>query len=153
MALPTVNGEFRVVTDPELRFTQSGKAVASARIAANSRKKDDSTGEWKDDKECFLNLTIWGREAENFVESCEKGTLVLLSGRLETRNYETREGEKRTSFDVTADSFGPSLRWSTAKITKTERQSGGGSAPAEGAAPAAPAEDPWATPQDDEPPF
>jgi single-strand DNA-binding protein len=154
--LPSINGEFRIVADPELRFTPSGKAVASARIVANSRKKTDS-GEWVDDKVCWLNLSIWDKPAENFVETFEKGDLVvILNGRLETREYETREGEKRTSLDVTATDFGPSLRFASAKITKTARSSGEGqtgTAASSSGGTTAPAEDPWATPQSDEPPF
>lgn len=154
--LPNINGEFRVVTDPELRFTPAGKAVASCRIVANSRKKQGE--EWVDDKVCWLNLSAWERMAENMAESVLKGDLIYVSGRLETREYETREGEKRTSFDVTADTVAVTLRWNAAKIERTQRQQGGGqtSSAQQGGGQAAPAEqpDPWATtPQGDEPPF
>lgn len=162
--LPNLNGEFRLAADPELRFTPSGKAVANARIVASSRKKNEATNEWEDDKECWLNMTVWGAPAENLVESFTKGDLiVIMNGRLETRTFETREGEKRTAMDVTVDSFGPSLRYASAKITKTQRQDGQnqGSAASQGSsggqaqsAPAEAVQDPWATPQQgDEPPF
>ena len=149
--LPTVTGEFRVVDDPELRFTPAGKAVASFRLAANSRKKNESTGEWEDDKSCFLNADCWERMAENVAESIEKGMLVVVKGRLETRTYENREGEKRTSLDLHLDEVGPSLRWDIAKVTKASRTEGSGPATATAAAPA---DDPWAAPpSSDEPPF
>lgn len=161
--LPLLNGEFRLAADPELRFTPSGKAVANGRIVASSRKKNEQTQEWEDDKECWLNMTVWGAPAENFVETFEKGDLiVIMNGRMETRSYETREGEKRVALEVTVDSFGPSLRYASAKVTKTQRQGGGngGSAASQGssggqsqAAPAEAPQDPWAAPQSDDPPF
>jgi single-strand DNA-binding protein len=142
--LPTITGEFRAVTDPELRFTPSGVAVANLRIAANSRKKVGE--EWVDDKVVFLNLTCWKQQAENVAESVQKGDLIMVTGRLETREYETKDGEKRQSFDVTADQIGPSLAFATAKVSKTERRSGSTATP--------PPADPYGTPpQDDEPPF
>lgn len=148
--LPIVTGEFRVVDDPELRFTPAGKAVASFRLAANSRKKNESTGEWEDDKTCFLNADCWERVAENVAESITKGALVTVKGRLETRTYENRDGEKRTSLDLHVDDIGASLRYDPAKVMRSERRS-------EGSAPAAsaPADDPWASPppSSDEPPF
>jgi single-strand DNA-binding protein len=140
--LPTVVGEFTAVTDPELRFTPSGVAVANFRAAANSRKKTES-GEWVDDKSCFLNVTVWKKAAENVAESVVKGTKVTIKGRLETRNYETKEGEKRTSYDLTADEIGVSIAFDPVKVMKAERT-----------APGEPAEDPWAsTGGSDEPPF
>jgi single-strand DNA-binding protein len=152
--LPNISGEFRVVTDPVLRFTPAGKAVASCRIVADKKKKTDG-GEWVDDKVCWLNLSIWEQQAENFAESIEKGMLIFVTGRLETREYE-KDGEKRMSLDVTADNVAPSIRWATAKVTKAQRSGGQSTQPAaaEGAPAAAPA-DPWQTPpsQGDEPPF
>lgn len=150
MALPQVFGEFRVVADPELRFTPSGKAVGNVRLVANSRKKEGE--EWVDDKVVWLNGSIWDREAENMVESIERGMLVEVRGRLETREWE-KDGEKRQSTEIKIDSISPSLKYATAKVSKVERT--GGSAPAaEPKAEAAPVEDPWATPPPgDEPPF
>jgi single-strand DNA-binding protein len=153
--LPSVSGEFRIVADPELRFTPAGKAVASARIVANSRKKEGD--QWVDDKVCWLNLTVWDKPAENLVETFQKGDLILIvGGRLETREYETREGEKRTSLDLTASDFGPALRFASAKITKTQRSSGEGQTgqqQSSSGGTTAPAEDPWTTSTGDEPPF
>lgn len=150
MALPQVFGEFRVVADPELRFTPSGKAVGNVRLVANSRKKEGE--EWVDDKVVWLNGSIWDREAENMVESIERGMLVEVRGRLETREWE-KDGEKRQSTEIKIDSISPSLKYATAKVSKVERT--GGSAPAaEPKAEAPPVEDPWATPPPgDEPPF
>ena len=144
MTLPQVAGEFRVVDDPELRFTPSGKAVANIRLVANSRKKDES-GEWVDDKVCWLRGSIWDQQAENMVESITKGMLVEVRGRIETREYE-KDGEKRQAFEILLDSIAPSLRFATAKVSKTERAAGAGGGSTTAAAPAA-------APQADEPPF
>lgn len=154
MALPQVFGEFRVVAEPELRFTPSGKAVGNIRLVANSRKLNKDTDTWEDDKVLWLNGSIWGREAENMVESVTQGDLVEVRGRLETRSWETREGEKRSTPELLLDSIAPSIKYATAKVTKVER-SGGTTAPSDAARPAAaPVEDPWAAPPPgDEPPF
>jgi len=142
--LPNISGEFTAVNDPELRFTPSGKAVANVRIVANSKRKNEK-GEWEDDKVVWLNLTAWGQLAENIAESVEKGTRILVKGRLETREYTTKDGDKRSSYDVTADEVGPSLAFATAKVSKSGRSSG-----------TAKTEDAWSTgssAQADEPPF
>lgn len=156
--LPTLSGEFRVVADPELRFTSQGKGVASVRLVADrSRKKDD--GEWETVAQIWVTGTMWnsdnGNEAENLCESVSKGDLVEIRGQVSEREYETREGEKRKSIDVNLYAIAPSLRRATAKVTKATRTQGS-SAPASGSdsGAAAPADDPWATPpQSDEPPF
>lgn len=155
--LPIVKGTFRLVDDPELRFTPGGKAVASVRLVADKKKKEGE--EWVDDKVCWLRGTAWERMAENIAESFQKGDLVIVEGSLETRSYEV-EGEKRQSYDVNIFEIGPSIKWRPAKIERTER-SGAGSAASQQAgggqgqqAPASPAADPWATPaQGEEPPF
>lgn len=147
--LPTTVAEYRLVEDVNLRFTPSGKAVANFRVVASSRKKDESTGEWKDDKACFLNATAWAPFAEHVAESLAKGDLVLIAGRIETRNYEDKEGNKRTSFDLTVENIGPSLRWNDVSIQRAER-AGGQATRSSGPAD----EDPWAAPQQDtSPPF
>ena len=133
-----------LVDDPELRFTPSGAAVAKCRVASTPRYLDKQTNEWKDGESLFLQCQIWRQAAENVAESLTKGMRVILSGRLKQRSYETKEGEKRTVFEVEVDEVGPSLRNATAKVTKTQRAggtSGGFSAPA-----AADSfnEDPWA---------
>lgn len=145
--LPTVHGEFRAGADPELRFTPGGMAITKVRSVASSRKKDDS-GEWKDDKTVWVNVVCFNKMAENVAESISKGDLFVVDGRLQVDEWEDKEGGKRTSVEVVANSIGPSLAWSTAKMQKTERStsSGGSSNPAGG--------DPWAAPaQGEEPPF
>ncbi len=153
-----------LVDDPELRFTPSGAAVAKFRVASTPRYLDKQTNEWKDGESLFLQCQIWRQAAENVAESLTKGMRVILSGRLKQRSYETKEGEKRTVFEVEVDEVGPSLRNATAKVTKIQRQganTGGFSAPAAGsfnddpwaAASSAPAGGGWATTTNDEPPF
>ena len=133
-----------LVDDPELRFTPSGAAVAKFRVASTPRYLDKQTNEWKDGESLFLQCQIWRQAAENVAESLTKGMRVILSGRLKQRSYETKEGEKRTVFEVEVDEVGPSLRNATAKVTKAQRAggtSGGFSAPA---ASDSFTEDPWA---------
>ena len=131
-----------LVDDPELRFTPSGAAVAKFRVASTPRYLDKATNEWKDGESLFLQCQIWRQAAENVAESLTKGMRVILSGRLKQRSYETKEGEKRTVFEVEVDEGGPSLRNATAKVTRTQRAGGSGGA----AAPAADTfnDDPWA---------
>ncbi len=154
-----------LVDDPELRFTPSGAAVAKFRVASTPRYLDKNTNEWKDGDSLFLQCQIWRQAAENVAESLTKGMRVIVSGRLKQRSYETKEGEKRTVFEVEVDEVGPSLRNATAKVTKTTRQggaTGGFSAPAStdtfsddpwAAASTSPAGGGWATTTNDEPPF
>ena len=135
-----------LVDDPELRFTPSGAAVAKFRVASTPRYLDKTTNEWKDGESLFLQCQIWRQAAENVAESLTKGMRVILSGRLKQRSYETKEGEKRTVFEVEVDEVGPSLRNATAKVTRAQRAggtSGGFSAPA-AATGASFNEDPWA---------
>ena len=132
-----------LVSDPELRFTPSGAAVAKFTVASTPRYLDKTTNEWKDGDSLFLQCQIWRQAAENVAESLTKGMRVIVSGRLKQRSYETKEGEKRTVFEVEVDEVGPSLRNATAKVTKAARQTGTGySAPAS-AAPTASGDDPW----------
>jgi single-strand DNA-binding protein len=158
--LPTVFGEFRVVADPELRFTQSGKGVASVRLVASKSKQVEENGEkkWVDDKVIWLTGTMWnsdaGREAENLCESVGKGDLVEIRGQLFERKYTTNEGVERTSVEVNLYSIAPSTRWNTVKINKSERVSAEHATAADSGTSGAPADDPWATPsREDEPPF
>ena len=109
--------------DPELRFTPSGAAVANFTIASTPRTFDRQTNEWKDGDALFLSCSIWRQAAENVAESLQRGMRVIVQGRLKQRSYETREGEKRTVFEVDVDEIGPALRYATAKVTRT---SGGG---------------------------
>jgi single-strand DNA-binding protein len=112
--------------DPELRFTPSGAAVAKFRIASTPRIMDRNTNEWKDGEPLFLACTVWRQAAENVAESLVRGSRVIVSGRLKQRSYETREGEKRTVYELEVDEVGPSLRYATAKVQKMSRSSGGG---------------------------
>ncbi|HEV2087471.1 MAG TPA: single-stranded DNA-binding protein [Cryptosporangiaceae bacterium] len=136
-----------LVDDPELRFTPSGAAVAKFRLASTPRTYDKQTGEWKDGESLFLSCNVWRQAAENVAESLTRGMRVIVQGRLRQRSYETREGEKRTVFEVEVDEVGPSLRSATAKVNKTTRSGGGsnggfGSGSSGGSS--APADDPWA---------
>ena len=110
-----------LVDDPELRFTPSGAAVAKFRVASTPRYLDKATNEWKDGESIFLQCNIWRQAAENVAETLTKGMRVILTGRLKQRSYETKEGEKRTVFEVEVDEVGPSLRNATAKVTRTQR--------------------------------
>ncbi|MFF4777627.1 single-stranded DNA-binding protein [Microtetraspora fusca] len=125
-----------LVDDPELRFTPTGQAVARFRIASTPRFLDRQTNEWKDGEGLFLTCNVWRQAAENVAESLQRGMRVIVQGRLRQRSYETKEGEKRTVYEVEVDEVGPSLRNATAKVNKTTRQGGGNSG--------GPANDPWA---------
>ncbi|MET9612454.1 single-stranded DNA-binding protein [Kitasatospora indigofera] len=110
-----------LVDDPELRFTPSGAAVAKFRIASTPRTFDRQTNEWKDGESLFLTCNVWRQPAENVAESLQRGMRVIVQGRLRQRSYETKEGEKRTVFEVEVDEVGPSLRSATAKVTRANR--------------------------------
>ncbi len=112
--------------DPELRFTPSGAAVANFTVASTPRTFDRQSNEWKDGDTLFLRCSIWREAAENVAESLTKGTRVIVTGRLVQRSYETREGEKRTVYELQVDEVGPSLRYASAKVTRAQRSGGGG---------------------------
>ncbi|MDP3894355.1 single-stranded DNA-binding protein [Nocardioides sp.] len=137
-----------LVDDPELRFTPSGAAVANFRIASTPRTFDRQTNEWKDGEALFLSCSVWRQAAENVAESLQKGMRVVVQGRLKQRSYETREGEKRTVFELEVEEVGPSLKYATAKVTRTTRQGGGGGYSGGGgqAGGGQGGDDPWATP-------
>ncbi|NHC22474.1 single-stranded DNA-binding protein [Nocardioides sp. IC4_145] len=139
-----------LVDDPELRFTPSGAAVANFRIASTPRTFDRQTNEWKDGDALFLSCSVWRQAAENVAESLQRGMRVVVQGRLKSRQYETREGEKRTVFEIEVEEVGPSLKYATAKVTRAQRSGGGGGGGFSGgggggAAPSG-GDDPWATP-------
>ncbi|HEX6523612.1 MAG TPA: single-stranded DNA-binding protein [Streptosporangiaceae bacterium] len=157
-----------LVNDPELRFTPAGQPVATFRVASTPRFMDRQTNEWKDGDSLFLTCNVWRQAAENVAESLQRGMRVIVSGRLKQRSYETKEGEKRTVYEIEVDDVGPSLRNASAKVNRVARsgggggggygggQQGGGSRPAGGGQEA----DPWATDgpapaagYSDEPPF
>lgn len=163
-----------LVDDPELRFTPSGAPVANFRIASTPRTFDKQTNEWKDGETLWLGCAVWRQMGENVAETLTKGMRVIIQGNLKSRQYETKEGEKRTVFEIDVQEIGPSLRSASAKVTKNVGQGGGGGGysgggqqqqsrhpandpwaqPAQGGS-AAPANDPWATPTvgNEEPPF
>jgi len=118
-----------LVDDPELRFTPAGQAVARFRIASTPRFRDNSTGEWKDGDSLFLTCNVWRQAAENAAESLTRGMRVIVAGRLRQRSYETKEGEKRTVYEVEVDDVGPSLRNASAKVNKVARSNGNGGGP------------------------
>ncbi|MCV7224740.1 single-stranded DNA-binding protein [Mycolicibacterium komossense] len=161
-----------LTADPELRFTPSGAAVANFTVASTPRIFDRQSSEWKDGEALFLRCNIWREAAENVAESLTRGSRVIVTGRLKQRSFETREGEKRTVFEVEVEEIGPSLKYATAKVNRANRSGGGGggfgggsgggggSRPAAGGS-SAPADDPWGSApasgsfagSDDEPPF
>jgi single-strand DNA-binding protein len=114
-----------LVDDPELRFTPAGQPVARFRVASTPRFRDNSTGEWKDGDSLFLTCNVWRQAAENVAETLQRGMRVIVSGRLRQRSYETKEGEKRTVYEVEVDDVGPSLRNASAKVTKAARSGPG----------------------------
>jgi single-strand DNA-binding protein len=165
-----------LTADPELRFTPSGAPVANFTVASTPRNFDKQSGEWKDGDALFLNCAVWRQAAENVAESLTKGMRVIVQGRLRQRSYETREGEKRTVFEVDVEEIGPALKYATAKVTRSSGGSGGsysgGSSPAAsgggnsswsnsnsnsnsggGHNERSGGADPWASAQSEEPPF
>jgi single-strand DNA-binding protein len=161
-----------LTSDPELRFTPSGSAVANFTVASTPRTFDRQSNEWKDGETLFLRAAVWREAAENVAESLTKGMRVIVTGRLKSRSYETKEGEKRTVIELEVDEIGPSLRYANAKVNRTQRSAqegqgagGFGNQGNSGPRQSAPQEDPWATPQtsssaggwgngpDSEPPF
>ena len=156
-----------LTSDPELRYTQNGLAVANFTIASTPRTLDRGSNEWKDGEALFLRASVWREFAEHVAGSLTKGSRVIAIGRLKQRSYETKEGEKRTSIELEVDEIGPSLRYATAQVTRAASSrdggNGGGGAsrgavadePWAASAPAAPAGDVWNTPgsYSDETPF
>ena len=122
MADNTVTLVGNLTRDPELRFTTGGRAVAQFGLAVNRRYQQN--GEWQD-QTSYFNVVAWGTLGENVAASVTKGMRVVVSGRLEQREYQTREGDKRTAIEINADEIGPSLRWATASVERTPRGEGG----------------------------
>ena len=114
-----------ITRDPELRFTSGGTAVATFGLAVNRRWRNAQTNEW-DEEVSFFDVVCWRDLAENVTESLTKGNRIMVSGRLQVRSWETDNGEKRSKVEILADEIGPSLRWATAQVTRTERREGGG---------------------------
>jgi single-strand DNA-binding protein len=149
-----------LTNDPELRFTPSGAAVANFTVASTPRMFDRQANEWKDGETLFMRCSVWRDAAENVAESLQRGSRVIVTGRLKSRSYETKEGEKRTVVELEVDELGPSLRYATAKVNKTSRgggggggfgggggggYGGGGGGGYGGGGQSGPADDPWAT--------
>jgi single-strand DNA-binding protein len=133
-----------LTSDPELRYTQNGLAVANFTIASTPRSFDRASNDWKDGDALFLRASVWREFAEHVAGSLTKGSRVIATGRLKQRSYETKEGEKRTSIELEVDEIGPSLRYATAQVTRTSSsREGGGGAPG-GRAPSQVADEPWA---------
>ena len=136
-----------LTADPELKFTPSGSAVANFTIASTPRTFNRQSNEWEDGETLFLRSSIWREAAENVAKSLTKGARVIAQGALKQRSYETREGEKRTSYELDVHEIGPSLKYATAKVTKAQRNGGQGTQPQQstpqqwGQAPAQ--ADPW----------
>ena len=157
-----------LTADPELRFTPSGAPVANFTVASTPRTFDRQTSEWKDGDAMFLNCSVWRQAAENVAESLTKGMRVIVQGRLKSRSYETREGERRTVFEVEVEEIGPALKYATAKVTRSSGGGGGGGGYSSGGGgdswssgnnagnnnnTRSAGADPWAQAQSDEPPF
>ena len=123
---PTLTVVGNLTSDPELRFTPNGAAVANFTVASTPRQFDRQTNEWKDGETLFMRCSVWREAAENAAESLTRGARVIVTGRLVSRSWETKEGEKRTVMEMQVDEVGPSLRYATAKVTKTDRKGGGG---------------------------
>ncbi|KGN30967.1 single-stranded DNA-binding protein [Knoellia sinensis KCTC 19936] len=130
--------------DPELRFTPSGAAVANFTVASTPRTFDRQSNEWKDGETLFMRCSVWRDAAENVAESLQRGTRVIVTGRLKSRSYETKEGEKRTVIEMDVDEVGPSMKYATAKVNKTSRGGGGGFGGEQGGGFGG-QQDPWAT--------
>ena len=129
--------------DPELRFTPSGAAVANFTVASTPRTFDRQSNEWKDGETLFMRCSVWRDAAENVAESLQRGTRVIVTGRLKSRSYETKEGEKRTVIEMDVDEVGPSMKYATAKVNKTSRGGSGGGFGGDGGSGGG--QDPWAT--------
>jgi single-strand DNA-binding protein len=133
-----------LTADPELRYTQSGLAVANFTIASTPRTFDRQANEWKDGEALFLRASCWREFAEHVAGSLTKGTRVIASGRLKQRSYETKEGEKRTSIELEIDEIGPSLRYATASVTRAQSNRGVGGGGSFGGGGSSQSDDAWA---------
>ena len=115
-----------LTADPELRWTQSGAAVADFTVASTPRTYDRNAGEWRDGDTLFMRCSVWRETAENVAESLRKGMRVIVQGRLTQRSYDTPQGERRTVVELQVDEVGPSLRRARAQVTRTAPSGGGG---------------------------
>lgn len=169
MPLPTISGIARLVADPELRFTPNGKAVASIRLAFNSRRLNQQTQQWEDGDTFWVRGSAWEHLAENVAETLQKGMEVMVSGELKTQSWE-KDGVKHQTPELAIRSIGPNLAYAVAQVSKSPREQGGGQPQqqrqgqsqgrpqqAQRSQQQAPQDDPWAvggnTGYTDEPPF
>lgn len=113
-----------LTADPELRFTPNGVPVANFTVASTPRTFDRQTNEWRDGEAMFLNCSVWRQFAENVAESLSKGMRVIVNGNLKTRSYEDRDGNRRTSYEIDVNEVGPSLRFATAQVARSQQSSG-----------------------------
>ncbi len=125
MADNTITIVGNLTRDPEIRYTASGQAKASLGVAVSRRWQNRQTNEWEE-RTSFFNIVAWGDMAENISDTLAKGTRIIVQGRLEQRSYDTDQGEKKSVVEIVADEIGPSLRWATAEVKRSERRSGGG---------------------------
>lgn len=155
--LPEITFAGTLVADPELRFTPGGAAVASFAVACNTRRKNEHTGEWEDGDATFVRGQVWRQMAENLAESMRKGQRVMVTGTLRQRSYETRDGDKRTVFEVDASEIGASMKFAVVTSQKAGRS--GDSSRSSSPASRTGEHDPWGSAPapgsqvDDEPPF
>jgi single-strand DNA-binding protein len=134
-----------LTSDPELRYTQNGLAVANFTIASTPRNFDRASNEWKDGDALFLRASVWREFAEHVAGSLTKGSRVIATGRLKQRSYETKEGEKRTTIELEVDEIGPSLRYATVQVSRAAGGAGGAAGGARGGLPAG-GDEPWGQP-------
>lgn len=118
--------EGNLTNDPELRFAPSGSAVSNFTIASTPRTFDSQSKEWKDGETLFMRCAAWRELGENVAETLVKGMGVIATGRLKSRSYETKEGEKRTVIELEVENIGPSLKWAVAKVKRIQRAGNGG---------------------------
>ncbi len=141
MSLPTITGVARLMADPELRYSSAGVAILKMRLVFNSRRKNESTGQWEDADSFFVDGVLFKEAAEQAAESYMRQSEVVVTGRLKTRQYETKDGEKRSATELLIDAIGASTRFATVKISKMQRSNGGSQQQSQGGG----MDDPWAT--------
>jgi single-strand DNA-binding protein len=123
MADNTITLVGNITADPELKFTPSGRQVANFSVAVNRRQRGQD-GTWEDRLEGFFRCNAWGEMAENVAETLQKGTRIVLTGKLQQRTWEDGQGNRREAVEVQVDEVGPSLRWATAQVNKSRRSGG-----------------------------
>lgn len=140
-----------ITHDPTLTVTPSGAVVVNFTVASTPRYFDRNTDEWKDSEALFMRCNVWRDQAEHVDASLTRGARVIVSGRLKQRNFQTREGDKRTVVELEVDEVGPSLRYATAKVTKVSARTAWNETA--NATARAGTDDPWAATASREPAF